>query len=819
MAKSNVSISWSVASARYLARLPARQLWQVPVLMLGMLVLGAALVQHAFSSSPESRKMQRELSRAYQLIADPKGDMDQVCALAEHVLEVPGRTKQQAAQAHFLLGMVHARQAGRTTGPLADEEFRRAKEELEQAAVLGVPEADEPRLQYQLGKAGASLQEPAATVIQHLSLALPEGADDPAEGYNLLIQAYLQLEPANVDGALDANTHLLNLPTLADDLAAPAYLQRGELLMRKNDTAGARKALEKIRPSASASILTRARQLLAASYQSDRSWKEAAKHWKLLAEGPASVADRARFLYSLGLCERESNQFDNASVSWEKCLEVATGDEEQAAALGLAELRLQSDPPGSLRLFERALRTINGPPDWNNRLIGLGAAQERFESAWQTCLQEGRHDQALHIAQIYAKLGPAGRGHQLAAQAAEERCKGLEGEPREKACQLAATEYEISAEATFPEHDRAERLWSSVQCYLAARAADSVVRVLELMARTNELPEKQGEGWYRLAQLFLATGQGAPQGSGSGVAKDKAQHAYQECLKYPGKFQYRARYFVAREKLANGDVDGAITDLNRNLGLLAVELDREAHENTLFELANILFHRQDYRQALVRLTQALELYGEGPHMITARYQVAECHRKLAEQARDYLRDSDRLPPSAEEYYRNQRQDSYRDAYTCYHELSELLAPRLKNVQSNDDDRSLYRVARFNEAECLFQAGKYPKALEVYQELSVLYFSQVERLHALAGKRRCFFAMGEVDKARAMLDDMKRALDELHESCFDPKISKWPRQKWTEWLDMERRNDTQPPFRADNLQNLRPSGFLNSDSLKPDSGGK
>jgi hypothetical protein len=62
------------------------------------------------------------------------------------------------------------------------------------------------------------------------------------------------------------------------------------------------------------------------------------------------------------------------------------------------------------------------------------------------------------------------------------------------------------------------------------------------------------------------------------------------------------------------------------------------------------------------------------------------------------------------------------------------------------------------------------------------------------------------------------MDELHESSFDTKISRWPRQKWIEWLDAERKNDTQPQFRPDS-QNIRPGGFLSTETLKPDSGEK
>src|SRR5207237_3614632 len=127
------------------------------------------------------------------------------------------------------------------------------------------------------------------------------------------------------------------------------------------------------------------------------------------------------------------------------------------------------------------------------------------------------------------------------------------------------------------------------------------------------------------------------------------------------------------------------------------------------------------------------------------------------------------------------------AYQTYHDLADVLAT---DVNRNDQDKALYRASRFHEADCRFQAGDYRGALDVYQELSALYPQQVEKLHSLAGKSRCFFAMAWNDKANSVLEEIKRTLEALPDSCFDERASRWPRQKWMDWLETERRNDSQ-----------------------------
>src|SRR5438105_1887412 len=86
-----------------------------------------------------------------------------------------------------------------------------------QAPMLGVPEHDEPRLHFALAQSCLHVGDPPATVIEQLKAALADGTDKPApgyalEGYALLAQQYLRSNPPDIDGAIDANMKLLNLP-------------------------------------------------------------------------------------------------------------------------------------------------------------------------------------------------------------------------------------------------------------------------------------------------------------------------------------------------------------------------------------------------------------------------------------------------------------------------------------------------------------------------------------------------------------------------------------------------------------------------------
>src|SRR5205085_3534551 len=137
-----------------------------------------------------------------------------------------------------------------------------------------------------------------------------------------------------------------------------------------------------------------AQYLLARSYQEERQWEDAAVQWKALLKHRQAPRELGRALCNLGLCYRELKRDAEATAAWEEALQTASGEEERAAALGLAELRLDSDAAAAVSLFQRASHDINSPADWTDSLVERRTAQERFEAAWQHCLQNAQFEPA-----------------------------------------------------------------------------------------------------------------------------------------------------------------------------------------------------------------------------------------------------------------------------------------------------------------------------------------------------------------------------------------------------------------------------------------
>src|SRR5262249_23574406 len=153
----------------------------------------------------------------------------------------------------------------------------RALGHLQQAEAGGVPEADQARLHYRLGQAYFHSGD-LARAIEMLGRSVATGADNPAEGYGLLVQAHLEQTRPDREAALRATRKLLDNSN-DEGLSAPARPQRGELLLRPGLRGEALKVLERIGPTTPRALRSQARCLLARCCQDEGLWAKAAPLW------------------------------------------------------------------------------------------------------------------------------------------------------------------------------------------------------------------------------------------------------------------------------------------------------------------------------------------------------------------------------------------------------------------------------------------------------------------------------------------------------------------------------------------------------------
>ncbi len=759
-----------------------RPLWQVPVFLLGVATLAAMWLGRPLLTSSVGQRIDRDLKQAEQLLSRSDGDVEQALRLARRAFDTAvDKAPERSAEAALLVGTAYIRLAEKTTGPAAKENWEKAREALEQASLMeeSIPESERPKLTYRLAKVGFYTGDINDRVIEGLEKTVDNPAVNRAEGYLLLEQAYQRRTPPDLARALEANRKLRDEIEASGEELSAAKLRGGELLLRLGKPEEARQSLRKIDKDAPPAILVRGQLLEARSYQDEEKWSDAAGlYTKALANVQVQLPQPAQIYYNLGLCYRKINQPQEAAEAWQKCADLARGEEGPAAAIVLADLRLlEPAPEKAVEALARAVDKVNGPQGWTNPLVDLARAREVFERAISSLRGGGRHDLACKALESYARLATPRRYLELKGEvhgdwarlrkqkaATDKPDPVAEKETRELFHQAAKALADAADLPDLPPAQQGDYLWASVPNHAAAEETDEVLRKLKRIVGLDLPQARLGEAWYMLGQEYRARGQQAEAGK-----------AYLQCLRYGTRFEYLARYQLALADFAAGNLDGAESALLHNIRLLRFTPEEEALSLSQFALGNLLYHRRDYRQVPRHLEGALERArkrkDQGQEVTRAWFQLADSYRQLAHQQNQSFLLGGNLADETRQLYQSEHHRWLEKAALEFTALDEFL-----NSPAGADHltREQREQIPFITAKCWRNRGQYEKALAIYERLVDQYKGKVLVLEALGGVVSCYAHMGDLDKVRQRLVQISQELEGMPADV---------RAAWEEWLKL------------------------------------
>jgi tetratricopeptide (TPR) repeat protein len=669
-------------------------------------------------------------------------DPNALVALAETALTQVHRFGDRAAEVHFLAGSAYYRQALIYPAALARDAWPRVIEQLEEALQLGVDEEDVAPLQYRLGRALLSLNRDVPRALELMARSADRGAENKLAAYQELADAYLKLAVPDIDAALDASHRVIDLTDEREvDTLAQARLALAELLLRKEQRLDAIRELERIGPPASRPLRTKARLLQVRTCESEGQWAQALAAWQeLLADATEVPGGRARVQYGIGWCSAhlERPDFDRAKHAWRDALQLG-GEAGQAAGLRLGGLRLFGPKPSvdrGIDAWQRALESTQAPADYRNPFLSLGEARALFDHAIEMLAEEQEYEKMRAVAELYRKLASDGQAELKVAEAAEAQARKRRTDPNTpptedlRAHFLDAGECLLRAAQARPGKERADLFGHSFRCFLEANNVDRAAEVLVQLDGLDRDDPRLAEGWYLLAETSQASQQWS-----------KAEQAYHRCMQYATTpFAAQARYQLALNVAEKRNWKQAEEILQPNL--LSADLDRDAHEKSLYQMAWIKFQQRDFDRALFFLEQATGRYANGPRVLLARSQIAECHRRLADQAYDkeqaFWKEKANSAFSEEDklqidemifHQREMRRGRLREAAKVYQALIDELLERQRAHELSDLESLLSRRAMLGLAECCHDQGMYLEALRLYQSLVQKHRARIETLIA------------------------------------------------------------------------------------------
>jgi hypothetical protein len=789
-----------------------RQLWQLPVFLLGVAALVGVWHARPYLRPDPAARFAADLDELRKAVERPTPDVKTAIAVGQKLLPRVAEQPALAGETHFLLGSAYLFQSESAQGEAGRDALHTARVHLEEAGRAGVPEGDRPRLDYRLGKAWLKIGVNPEKAADYIRRSI-DAAEDTAEAYRLLADALLAGSPPDRVGAIQALQKSLEQPGPTDNkLLTQIRLQIGELSQATEDAAvmaDGRKALEKVGPDDPGAFLKARLRLAAVSAKTDPAGE--ALHLEKIRDHvltKITPADRKAVMTRLGAVYVATNRDDDAVAAWSHPgVLPAPGepadDAARTVALRLADLKIKkSELADAVTLVETAARGVTKPDEFHADGLTAAEARPTFERVAAACLEQGEYDLALKAAEAYAPLAEKGEDRKLAAAAAAGAARTLEAKAKSAAPEEAGR---LKAEAAKQYRQAAiqARRWSEART--GAEQAEPLRRAAEwfrtagdpklaaeVLERLTALPgltaEEAGAAHFERAEALRQLGQ-----------PTEAVAAYGFSAQRPGPHQARARLESARLKVemalaervaqhndeAEGLLAAAAEDLKPNLDPQTMP-EPAVHEASLYAYADVTYQRRDYVEAEPRLADALRLYPENPQAKVAAFRLGRC--AYFEALKEYEASK---PPSLPPETKAARLKRYRELLQKGADLFEKLGNEMQEKATASPlppgEAVLWRQTSFAAAECYFFMASYQEAAQRNSILAARYKGQVEELVALSQLWQCQFYLAQRepalrDKAKATLERVRKAFQEMPDGAFDGSTPQHKREFWTRQLD-------------------------------------
>ena len=395
---------------------------------------------------------------------------------------------------------------------------------------------------------------------------------------------------------------------------------------------------------------------------------------------------------------------------------------------------------------------------------------------------------ALEVVRIQARFAKTGAVYLVQGRVAEawaktiwEKASSLQSVAKRRDEETAARKrfheaggaFEAAADLAADSTVKADGLWRAAECYRQAQDYRLLVAVLDRFIALQPPLAQLNEAWFRLGEAHHALGNGTA-----------ADTCFRRCIETAGPLRFRARFQLAVSEIERNHLAEAEEQLTMSLQQLRAETDREAHENTLFLLAEVLFRRANYRGAALRWEQALTLYPASANAPLGRFKLGDCYRRLADAERQQPHAGD--PPDMLEHYRKQYAFYLDQAATNYQKVIDALEARRMTGPLAESETSLLRDALFLLAQCRFDRGQYEEAARLNDALAARFQQSYDAFLALKQLYGCQLLVVPLDKpqrdkARATLQRARVLLNRLDDSAFRDRPPIESREDSEKWL--------------------------------------
>ncbi len=461
-------------------------------------------------------------------------------------------------------------------------------------------------------------------------------------------------------------------------------------------------------------------------------------------------------------------------------------------AEGLAMLERHDEALGEYHIVIKELERLRpGPPldrDLLRTSLGLQADTQR---------QAGRPRESVQYAKLAVSLlneddvEQSTMFLQQLAQALSAWGAELDGQAADKHTLAIAPNEASSAKARVVFEDAAQvyQRLVRVNSLNERRSADASWRVAELYARAGRRA--------RAAELYGTFAADRPQHpfaprallrigqlhQASGRLED-AVDAYRECYRRFPRLLDSSRALVplAQCYLALGPDYEELAE--ETLGIVLRDSEvftplAPEFSDALFLLGEALHRRGDFERAIATIEEALERYPDDPRGPRAAFLLADSFRRSGLALKAEVADA---------RFAEEIQQMRADADARFGAAKQLFRRMINDYELRDPsayrrvERVVLRLARLYEADCAFETQDYREALKLYEQTAGLYKHTPSALASYVQIINSHVFLGEPEEARAALARARVLVDAIPGEAFEQSVGPERREDWKRYFD-------------------------------------
>ena len=702
----------------------------------------------------------------------------------------------------FALGAAMAYEADDMWSREKSRYYKRAARQLEEARDRGFPPGRQGEGLYLLGKSlYMTGRIPAARTA--LLEALKANPPHKTDIHRLLAGTYLEDVASEPEKALAENTLHLADTKLSGAARNDGLLQRARILLMLGRLPECTATLKKIPPEAKncaeAAILcgrilmheaaTLARKPDAAA-ENERTVRK--KHHEAIevlrkAQGYDILPTKAtrKAMYLIGTCFLELGEYRAALAQFVRIRRLnVDAPEVWAANFQEAELsRRLGRNVEALAAYRRTLGAITDPENFSNPWITLKRLRRRMLTAYQDYMDAGKFEIALQLTRLFHPLFSRVRTLELTTEVHEKWGHALIGSAAElppgKAAEMrrlgrvqlrrAARVYLQLAKLQIATRKYSDRLWAGAGAYFEGHDYSNTIRVLKEYLK-NESWRRHPQALVRLGEAELSLGM-----------VDEALKAFDECVTYHPRdaTAYRARLLASHAYLEKDDFRQAEKLLLENLDGKWLTPASKEWRDSLFALGKLLHVERRYKEAVRRLEEAVDRYGDCSEVLQARYLIADSCRQAASAERKKLKENQ--VETGRAAHSRRIHELLSKSLDQYRQVQQTLTRRLETRELTPLEQATLRNSYFAVGNILFDLGRYEEALKAYSIITNRYQNDPEVLDAYVRIADVYRRLNKPNEAQSALAQAKVILGLMKPETKFSQTTNYTRQQWSERL--------------------------------------